>query len=198
MSLCRHHSALARGLVPCSGHPCQKHPWTKDRQACPANTRSARRRMPEIGGLSTRYLSPRRWSARRRASSFGVSRRFVTCILLRTASDDAGGVGRDRVRRLAIAGYHDAGPRPRAARILSPKNKLSSGGTAFPIVVERSVRPDTPQSNQSGNPCNLAASRGVRVRRRLGWTYLPCPIEPKPVVIVGAGLSQWSRPYTDR
>lgn len=68
------------------------------------------------------------------------------------------------------------------------------GGTALPIIVERTVRFVVGHVNQSGNVCRRAASCGVMVRRWLGCTYRPWPIDPNPVVTVGAGLSHHSRP----
>ena len=81
---------------------------------------------------------------------------------------------------------------------IAPSSIISFGGTALPINSLQAVRLGTTANvNQSGKNWSRAASRGVSVRRFTGWTYRPWPIELKPVVIVWAGSSHLSRPYTD-
>lgn len=105
-SFFRHHSAFARGNVACIGQPCQKHPSTMTATLAFVKTRSPRRRVPG-SGKSTRYLSPRRWTAERSSSSHRVSRCFVERMRLRAEGDDAR--GRDIRRRYSGTSVRTAG-----------------------------------------------------------------------------------------
>jgi hypothetical protein len=92
-SLSAHHSRLVFGIVPCSEHPCQKHPSTNTTTRARVKTMSGRVRGTPAIGCCTLNRRPSRWSADRNANSAGVSRRGVACILRRTAAELAGGVG---------------------------------------------------------------------------------------------------------
>ena len=52
-SFSRHHSALARGQLQCSGHACQKHESTITATRAAANSKSARRRTPGSGSRAS-------------------------------------------------------------------------------------------------------------------------------------------------
>ena len=119
------YSAFALGRTPCSWQPCQKQPSTNTAIRWRENTTSARRRdRLGAGATSTRYLSPRRWSSRRSASSGAVSRFLEsTCIRRRTPAETAGGdCGTSRAMPTGLpqpparspGGPATAGPRCRA------------------------------------------------------------------------------------
>jgi hypothetical protein len=73
-SFAAHQESFRLGQVPCSGHPCQKHPSTKTATFFAVNNRSARRLGSPGNGALTRYRNPRRCNKRRIASSASVSR----------------------------------------------------------------------------------------------------------------------------
>jgi hypothetical protein len=125
-SFARQYSAFALGRTPCSWQPCQKQPSTNTAIRWRENTTSARRRdRLGAGATSTRYLSPRRCSSRRSASSGAVSRFFdSTCIRRRTPAETAGGdCGTSRAMPTGLpqrparspGGPTTVGPRCRAA-----------------------------------------------------------------------------------
>ena len=89
------YSLLDRGVVPCSGHRCQKQPMTKTATRARGKTTSGRTRSSSVLiAKSTRNLSPRRCNADRTAISGLVSRRRFPCITRRTPADEAvGGEG---------------------------------------------------------------------------------------------------------
>src|ERR1019366_4301475 len=160
------------------------------------------RRLP-LMGTSTRKRYPMRWSAERSSSSGFVLRLFVLLIRARMTLLDAGGTPlRDRLAvplRDALdvdSTGSDSSDAVMAHSSGSTRCTPSSGGTALPITVAHAPRPLLAStSKKSGNVWRRAASWGVRVRARDGWTKRPCPIEPKPVVIVGAGSVHSRRPY---
>jgi hypothetical protein len=99
---------LRRGLVPCSGHPCQKQPSTNTASLARGKTMSGRiGRLCAKGriGWSTRKRRPEAKRADRSRFSGRVSRRRLPCIVARTAGLEAlGGVGsRSMVTSLAGA-----------------------------------------------------------------------------------------------
>jgi hypothetical protein len=82
------------GAWKCSGHRCQKQPWTWTAMRLPRSTTSARRRRDVPAGVaSTRKRSPSACSSRRRDSSGAVSRRPLRCSARRAAGLLAGGAG---------------------------------------------------------------------------------------------------------
>ena len=84
--LALHQSAFRLGMVPCSGHECQKHPSRNTATRARANWRSGRA-LPASGIVrSTLNRRPRAWTARRTAISKAVSRRRVFCIRRRVAA----------------------------------------------------------------------------------------------------------------
>ena len=92
---------FAAGRLPCSGHECQKHPSMNTATRWRVNTMSGRHlRSASTSGWSTRNRRPRRWIARRTASSGPVSRRLLAIIVARAAGLDAGGV-RGRIAGVA-------------------------------------------------------------------------------------------------
>jgi hypothetical protein len=84
-----HQSALARGHVPCSWQPCQKHPLTKIATLAFANTMSACRLRAGSGRRWMRKRRPRRCSADLSARSGAVSFRRWRCMRPLTPGEEA-------------------------------------------------------------------------------------------------------------
>lgn len=86
-----HQSPFAVGLVPCSGHTCQKHPSTKTARRRPGNAISILRlRLPGRGHWR-RKRRPLAWRARRSATSGSVS--AILCRDIRLDTSGALGSG---------------------------------------------------------------------------------------------------------
>ena len=84
--LALHQAAFRLGMVPCSGHECQKHPSRNTATRARGNWRSGRA-LPASGIVrSTLNRRPRAWTARRTAISNAVSRRRVFRIRRRVAA----------------------------------------------------------------------------------------------------------------
>lgn len=67
--LARHHAALFLGLVPWTGHPCQKQPSTKTATRGVGKLMSIVLREPSSTRVWMRKRKPRAWSMDRKASS---------------------------------------------------------------------------------------------------------------------------------
>src|SRR5207247_820867 len=98
----RHQAALCLGHVPCSGQPCQKHPFTNTAILAAANRKSGRDRVPVIGATFDSNDNLRLWSSRDSSTSIEVSRCRAVSIRRRMVSESGFGAPDKRLIGLVV------------------------------------------------------------------------------------------------